>query len=616
MLCSMGTAVFATTDYSNGTDVTYNPADPDGIPNSGDEVDLEAYTITVPATLKPNQSGTVTLTGTWASNRIVTVTSDTSVELTNSIDANNKKTLTVTFAGISEAGSNTEAQTFTETVAVGEITNALFGTWTGHFSYNVDIANNGGVTFEPKSDLSDYTWAEIQAIAMYDTVNLAEYGIEPGDTITDEGVTYTYVSDERLEAYNGLVFMFESDTMAVMNPDYQEYSWGSSCGGYGNAVVKPYVDELYDYLDNKELKAVIRKVTVVHNDGEFEADAVTPAPHEPNYVDVYMFLPAVRELSGTENYYEGIENYEVLTAALNAEGNTFDYFVDADTEVENRMNLFKTQTRVWLRTMDGKTSNFAYSLYCDGTIEACNTTPEYTLMPAFVIGESNYVEEPLATEPKATLADYTWSEIKAISQSKDKLSVYNIQIGDSISDGTYTYYLVSDERREDYGGLVFMYKANKSSAMNSQFPPPVNTGGYLGSECKPFVDNLLFALPEDLQFVIKPVYIRATDGSAGSDPIIEATEPVKLFLPALMEISAYDTGNAVANAYLKSEGETFDLFTGEDSDYYRFLVGGMMYWTRSAETSSTASFWQIASQGSVSNMRANQSMPLVPVFVI
>ena len=141
MLCSIGTTVFATTDYRNGTDVTYNPADPDGIPDSGDEVDLEAYTITVPAKLLPGTEGPVTLEGRWASNRVVTVTAEPSVEMVNSINANDKKTLTVTFAGISEKGDNEKSQKFVENVKVSEITNALFGTWSGHFEYQVGIGN-------------------------------------------------------------------------------------------------------------------------------------------------------------------------------------------------------------------------------------------------------------------------------------------------------------------------------------------------------------------------------------------------------------------------------------------------------------------------------------------
>ena len=115
-----------TQDYSMGTKVTFTAAN------------NENYTITVPAALNPGQSGTVTLDGYWPDSKTVTVTAEKTVTLKNSIKAADTKTLNVTFLGISEAGSNTSKQTFTEPVSVEGISNALFGTWSGKFNYNVD----------------------------------------------------------------------------------------------------------------------------------------------------------------------------------------------------------------------------------------------------------------------------------------------------------------------------------------------------------------------------------------------------------------------------------------------------------------------------------------------
>ena len=129
MLVSAVPTAMATNDYTQGTQVVYQ--------SSGSE----AYTITVPALLSPGESGTVTLSGTWAENRIVTVTADPTVTLKNSIKETDTKTLNVNFDGISEAGSNTGSQTFTESVSVDNITNALFGTWSGKFNYNVEMTN-------------------------------------------------------------------------------------------------------------------------------------------------------------------------------------------------------------------------------------------------------------------------------------------------------------------------------------------------------------------------------------------------------------------------------------------------------------------------------------------
>ena len=127
LLVSAVPTALATNDYSQGTQVVYQATG------------SENYTITVPAQLAPGGSGTVTLEGTWADNRIITVTADPTVTLTNSIKAEDQKVLNVHFDGISEAGSNTTSQTFTQGVSVDGITNALFGTWSGKFNYNVEV---------------------------------------------------------------------------------------------------------------------------------------------------------------------------------------------------------------------------------------------------------------------------------------------------------------------------------------------------------------------------------------------------------------------------------------------------------------------------------------------
>lgn len=133
MLVSMiPTAMAADVDYTAGTAVEYT-ADSDA---------NRAYTITVPAELQPGQSGTVTLKGKWASNETVKVTADANVVLTNSINAADTKTLDIGFAGIEKAGDNTEEKTYTETVSVAAMpADALFGTWSGKFNYNVEFSD-------------------------------------------------------------------------------------------------------------------------------------------------------------------------------------------------------------------------------------------------------------------------------------------------------------------------------------------------------------------------------------------------------------------------------------------------------------------------------------------
>ncbi len=176
---SMTPVAYATNDYTAGTQVSYSNA-----------TVSESYTITVPAKLAPGGEGPVTLAGTWASNRIVTVTAAADVTLTSNINAVDQKTLKVNFAGISEAGSNTGSQTFTENVSVDAIQNALFGVWSGKFDYFVDVTTE--VVFTPGLyetgaialyeeqgpaaivDMQIYTWDELQSNGI---INSTSYGV-------------------------------------------------------------------------------------------------------------------------------------------------------------------------------------------------------------------------------------------------------------------------------------------------------------------------------------------------------------------------------------------------------------------------------------------------------
>ena len=157
MALSMIPTALATTDYTNGTRVEYT---------ANDEANT-AYTITVPALLTPGAEGTVKLEGTWASDATVKVTADKTVTLTNSINEADQKVLNVTFAGIEKAGDNTATVIATETVSVANIENALFGTWSGKFNYNVEMVDAAAVqlitfTADGRTYQAEYgmTWAQ------------------------------------------------------------------------------------------------------------------------------------------------------------------------------------------------------------------------------------------------------------------------------------------------------------------------------------------------------------------------------------------------------------------------------------------------------------------------
>lgn len=139
MMFSALPVAYATTDVSNGTQVSYNAEDPNG---DGVLDNKEAYTVTVPAKLAPGGSGDVIASGTWNSARKLTVTADANVVLTNSINAADQKTLVVTFPSIALVGDNTKAVSDTKAVSVAEMpADALFGTWSGVFNYTVAMSD-------------------------------------------------------------------------------------------------------------------------------------------------------------------------------------------------------------------------------------------------------------------------------------------------------------------------------------------------------------------------------------------------------------------------------------------------------------------------------------------
>jgi len=107
----------------------------------------EEYTITVPANMEPGDTAEIQVTGTWASNRKVTVTAPETVTLTNSIDGGEKE-LDITFDGVSEVGDNTVENTVTANISMEMIEDAMFGTWSGNIEFSVSVE-------DAKKDLSE-----------------------------------------------------------------------------------------------------------------------------------------------------------------------------------------------------------------------------------------------------------------------------------------------------------------------------------------------------------------------------------------------------------------------------------------------------------------------------
>ena len=140
LLSSMGTAVFAAdTQTFNGTGTT--AATPQ-LTVSYEGTGTESYTVTVPSSidLSKGRTGTVSVEGTWPSDKTLTVTCPDTVTMTHSYNSAANKELAVTFPGITKAGSNTAAVSASAAISVDAITDALFGTWTGTITFTVALA--------------------------------------------------------------------------------------------------------------------------------------------------------------------------------------------------------------------------------------------------------------------------------------------------------------------------------------------------------------------------------------------------------------------------------------------------------------------------------------------
>ena len=129
--------------YATNTYTSEQPENPVGTQVTYTNTTVsEWYTVSVPAKMRPGDTGTVAVEGEWASDRIVHVTADESVTLINQLNNTDSADLDITFLGLHKEGSNVSKQLFSEHIVVAEMpANALFGTWRGIFNYNVEIAD-------------------------------------------------------------------------------------------------------------------------------------------------------------------------------------------------------------------------------------------------------------------------------------------------------------------------------------------------------------------------------------------------------------------------------------------------------------------------------------------
>ena len=182
---------------------------------------IESYTITVPSSMAPGDTGNVKVDGTWATNRKIVVTAPETVTLTNDIDGG-QKTLALSFEGLDETGDNTVENHLSASISVEGIDNALFGTWSGNVEFSVSMEDD---TLDISTVLSNPNYCEGYAsVSAPSGMNLVvrKYYYESVDSAFSD---YTSYEDET---------MTEKDT-----PDYygNNYVGYYSSGGSARCVI-------------------------------------------------------------------------------------------------------------------------------------------------------------------------------------------------------------------------------------------------------------------------------------------------------------------------------------------------------------------------------------------
>ena len=241
--------------------------------------------------------------------------------------------------------------------------------------------------------------------------------------------------------------------------------------------------------------------------------------------------------------------------------------------------------------MCGRVVEHQYDNNCDTSCNVCNFNR--TVMPhvydRLTLQCSCGAIKPI--DKKASLNDYTWLEIKAISRmnlTESQLSSqYNIHLGDSKIENGYTY-IVVDLYDNDYDGFVFIYNAQLNAKINPNAAtadnPNLQTGGYKETQIVHTVNNLYYTYSEDLQNAIKTVSIKCNRG--GWDAGYYYLDNMYVFAPSMVEIvgplgwdwgiPGYDWSTCF------DDGQQFDLFVN-NYDAWRAISNGDSTLSRTAD---------------------------------
>ena len=286
-------------NWEGGTIVTFN------------EEATEYYTVTVPSALDPDNSGTVTASGNFPSNKTLKVTADASVGLSDGIGT---KTLGVSFAGIELVGSNTAAVSASNPVAVAnwsdEVKAPLFGEWKGTFNYFVELveestdddSGSGTDSATYAATFADNSWADI-AVACQNNEVPDTWSVGDTKAMTINGAEYDVaIIGKNYDTYADgsgvapLTFMLiEPIGTAAMNST-QTTDGGWPASEMRSMLHETVINTLEDDVKNN-IKAV-KKTTVAG------AENQTGSPLVYNESEDKLFLLSTAEFEPSSTSYE------------------------------------------------------------------------------------------------------------------------------------------------------------------------------------------------------------------------------------------------------------------------------------------------------------------------
>ena len=212
-----------------------------------------------------------------------------------------------------------------------------------------------------KTELDRLSWDSIKELSSKQlSIEDLEtyYNIHIGDTKTVNDTIYTLVSVDN--EYGGFVFMWNTNKReGIENSNTNRY-------GYGSSDMAKYMDELYEDLNDEELKTAIKKVTIKHNEGSDKPTLIYE--HE-----CYMFLASHREVGGMEyeNQYGNV---------LDKEGKVFEYF----TSDEIRDAAGGQFPKWWLRTANPESEKY-YLMVHNGRLTFDDQAKKANTVVAFFV---------------------------------------------------------------------------------------------------------------------------------------------------------------------------------------------------------------------------------------